>query len=118
TRPRFGFAVARPEVGTLQTTPTKPAVPATSGGSWLAVAGAVAVAFRRRKRTHAWGQCEESVKTMAQFVANRCHTPHGLDLSPVPSPPASLRRLCGVPTSVVSGRLTAAIPPFLDPGGT
>ena len=35
----------------------------------------VGFALLRRRRTQLLGRCEEFVKTMAHFVANRCHTP-------------------------------------------
>ena len=46
----------------------------------------VEFALSHRMRTDPQGQCEEAVKTMAQFVANRCHTPteapHEIEVPP------------------------------------
>ena len=56
----------------------------------------VEFAFLRRRRTRSYGRCEDFVKTMAHFVANRCRTPDPvLVVGPVPAAEAvgaNLRR--------------------------
>src|SRR4051794_34824561 len=76
-QPRTGFAfgVSMATTGGVSKWPEKPGLFGLLRGQTRFAERGVVIALSTRRRTGPRGCCEEPVKPMAHFVANRCHTP-------------------------------------------